>query len=200
MIVRTLALQGFWTGLIGAGTGMVAAIVGLFAGPVDDRVGPGGGAVRLPVRPLDLAVILVTGVVAATLAAVVPARTASRVPVMAALAGRRPLGRVPRHLVPIGVGLFAFGVFLLRGVGQGTGVRVGDGDRRRPARAGRDVLLQPARHRRHEPRRGQGGPLVALRRTQPRPDADPQRRDRDGHRRDRGAGGGRIGGGDERRR
>ena len=50
--------------------------------------------------------ILVTAVTAATLAAVVPARTASRLPVMAALAGRRPLGRVPRHLVPIGVGLF----------------------------------------------------------------------------------------------
>ncbi len=37
--------------------------------------------------------IVATGVVAASLAALLPARTASRVPVTAALAGRRPVGR-----------------------------------------------------------------------------------------------------------
>ena len=58
-----------------------------------------------------------TGIVAATVAAFVPARTAARVPVLSALAGRRPLGALPRWIVPIGVALFASGVFVLVLVG-----------------------------------------------------------------------------------
>ena len=63
--------------------------------------------------PLYLALIALTGTVAATAAALVPARTASKVPVMAALAGRRPLGTVPGRLVPRGIGLAALGSLLL---------------------------------------------------------------------------------------
>ena len=63
--------------------------------------------------PFDLVVIVATGTLAATIAALVPARSASRVPVLAALAGRRPLGVVPRRLVPVGLATFALGVFLL---------------------------------------------------------------------------------------
>ena len=61
----------------------------------------------------DFVAIAVTGVLAATIAAFVPARTAARVPVLSALAGRRPLGALPRGIVPIGVALFAGGVLVL---------------------------------------------------------------------------------------
>src|SRR3546814_8457072 len=64
-------------------------------------------------RLLDLAVIAITAVVAATVAAAVPARTAARVPVLSALAGRRPLGEPPRRLVPFGPSLFLGGLALL---------------------------------------------------------------------------------------
>ncbi len=57
--------------------------------------------------------IVATGTVAATVAALVPARSASRVPVLAALAGRRPLGDLPPRLLPLGAATFALGVFLL---------------------------------------------------------------------------------------
>jgi putative ABC transport system permease protein len=110
---RTLALQGFWTGVIGSLTGIAVAIAALVAGRstleriVDQKVAPYQFAV------LDLVVIALTGIAAATIAASIPARTATRVPVISALAGRRPLGVVPRRLVPIGLCLFALGVFLL---------------------------------------------------------------------------------------
>jgi putative ABC transport system permease protein len=92
---------------------MIAALVAvLIARSTIEEV---NGAVLAPYRfaALDLVVIVATGTLAATLAALVPARSASRVPVLAALAGRRPLGLVPRRLVPIGVATFALGVFLL---------------------------------------------------------------------------------------
>ena len=63
-----------------------------------------GGSRAVPLRPVDLVVIALTGV-GGDVAALVPARSASRVPVLAALAGRRPLGVVPRRLVPIGLGV-----------------------------------------------------------------------------------------------
>ena len=113
LVRRSLALQGGWTGLVGSIVGMIAAVVAvLVARSTIEEV---NGAALAPYRfaPLDLAVIVATGTLAATFAALVPARSASRVPVLAALAGRRPLGVVPRRLVPIGVATFALGVFLL---------------------------------------------------------------------------------------
>ena len=95
VIRRSLALQGSWTGLVGSLLGVAAGVVAVqaFRGRVEELLGhavTGHG-----VAPLDLLVIVATGVVAASLAALLPARTASRVPVTAALAGRRPVGRVP---------------------------------------------------------------------------------------------------------
>src|SRR5262249_10922797 len=63
--------------------------------------------------PRDLVAIAATGVLTATIAAFVPARTAARVPVLSALAGRRPLGALPRTMVPIGAALFGGGVLIL---------------------------------------------------------------------------------------
>jgi putative ABC transport system permease protein len=113
LIRRSLALQGAWSGLAGSLLGAAGAIVALLL----DRswIEEIGGAV-LPAYAfavVDLLVIVGTGTIAATLAALVPARSASRVPVLSALAGRHPLGAVPRRLLPLGAAVFALGVFLL---------------------------------------------------------------------------------------
>ncbi|MFT3851149.1 MAG: hypothetical protein QM733_00150 [Ilumatobacteraceae bacterium] len=63
--------------------------------------------------PGDLVVIVLTGVVAATVAAFVPSRTVTRIPVLSALAGRVPLGRVPRAVVPAGLLLGVAGTALV---------------------------------------------------------------------------------------
>lgn len=113
LVLRTLALQGSWTGLIGVVGAVAVTAVGLLMlrptveNVIDRSVGP------YQFRLLDLAVVAVTAVVAATVAAAVPARTAARVPVLSALAGRRPLGEPPRRLVPIGLSLFLGGLALL---------------------------------------------------------------------------------------
>ncbi len=113
LVRRSLALQGCWTGLTGSVAGVIAAVVALLL--ARSTIEEIKGAVLAPYRfvPFDLAVIITTGTLAATLAALVPARSASRVPVLAALAGRRPLGVVPRRLVPVGLATFALGIFLL---------------------------------------------------------------------------------------
>jgi putative ABC transport system permease protein len=113
LVRRSLALQGCWTGLVGSLVGVVAAAVALFV--ARSTIEQVKGSVLAPYRfvVFDLVVIVGTGTAAATIAALVPARSASRVPVLAALAGRRPLGVVPRRLVPVGMATFALGVFLL---------------------------------------------------------------------------------------
>lgn len=110
---RMLALQGLWTGAIGSFAGAAAAVTLALTGrSVIGRV-IGGDLVGMRVAWPDVVVIVLTGTVAATLAALVPARSASRVPVMMALSGRRPVRPVPRRLVPIGLGLFGGGVLLV---------------------------------------------------------------------------------------
>lgn len=110
---RTLSLQGAWTGAAGSVVGLVLGTVVLIAGR--SRIERARGHVLAPYEfgVGYLLLIAVTGIVASTIAALVPARTASRVPVMAALAGRRPLGVVPPRLVPRGLGLSALGALLL---------------------------------------------------------------------------------------
>lgn len=109
----TLALQGTWSGVVGVATGMLLALVGLVgARPVIEAIANR----RLPPYDAvasDLLMVATIGVAAATIAALVPARSAARVPVMTALGGRRPLGRVPRRLVLIGLVCFAAGLLLL---------------------------------------------------------------------------------------
>ena len=113
LVQGTLAFQGAWTGLIGSVVGIAIALVAL---PLSRSLVEQLVARRLGPWDIDvtaLAVIAVTGVAAATIAAMIPARSAARIPVLAALAGRRPLGAVPRRLVPIGLASFAAGIGLL---------------------------------------------------------------------------------------
>ena len=113
LVRGTLAFQGAWTGLIGSVVGITVA---LFALPLSRSLVEQLIARRLGPWDIDiaaLAVIFLTGVAAATIAAMIPARSASRIPVLAALAGRRPLGAIPRRLVPIGLTSFVAGIGLL---------------------------------------------------------------------------------------
>ena len=128
LLRRTLSLQGSWSGFLGSLLGVGAAIGALtmFRRTVEQllRHDPGPYVYSLS----DLTIILLTGVAAATVAAFVPARTITRVPVLSALGGRRPLGAVPRRLVPTGLALFAGGVGLLALVAAGSRGANGGGD------------------------------------------------------------------------
>lgn len=109
-IKRMLAFQGTWTGLLGAAVGIGLGLAALpFVRPwVESMFGRDVAPYRISVG--DLAIIVVTAAIAGTAAAAVPARSISQIPVMAALAGRRPSGRLPRWLVPTGSVLVAGGL------------------------------------------------------------------------------------------
>jgi len=113
LLKRMLSLQGAWSGVLGTGVGLLSGVVtlsllhGHFNNWIHRDIGPFVWSAR------DLVAIAITGVLAATIAAYFPARSAARVPVLSALAGRRPLGAVPRSMVPIGAALFGGGVLVL---------------------------------------------------------------------------------------
>ncbi|MDQ1504517.1 MAG: putative transport system permease protein, partial [Actinomycetota bacterium] len=131
---RVLFLQGTWTGIVGSLAGFVLGAA-VLAGLAPHRfalfstdTGP------WDVRLFDLVPVGIIGVVAATVAALIPAHTISQVPVLSALAGRRPLGRVPRWLTVSGVvgatgGLALLGLAVLgsTAVGSTAGSATGRG-------------------------------------------------------------------------
>ena len=127
LLRRTLSLQGLVTGAIGSAVGFTAgvAVLLLLRGQFETWIHHDPGPYLWSAR--DAVAILLTGAVTATVAAFVPARSAARVPVLTALAGRRPLGTLPKRLVPIGAALFAGGVFVLVLVATASGGRGGDG-------------------------------------------------------------------------
>jgi putative ABC transport system permease protein len=107
---RVLFLQGTLTGIVGTlgGIGLAAAALAALA-PHADRIF-GHDVDPYITRTSDLVPICLLGVLTATVAALVPAHTASRVPVLSALAGRRPLARVPRWLPVIGLVVVSAGL------------------------------------------------------------------------------------------
>jgi putative ABC transport system permease protein len=127
LLRRVLLLQGAWTGAAGAALGLAGGAAALAAlAPHRYRllgrdVGP------YQVRPGDLLPIVALAVLAATLAALVPARTTSRTPVLNALAGRRPLGAVPGWLAPAGMAGSAGGLALLALAALGAAGQDGGG-------------------------------------------------------------------------
>ncbi|HET6949243.1 MAG TPA: FtsX-like permease family protein [Acidimicrobiales bacterium] len=124
---RVMVLQGVVTGAVAAACGLAVALVA--AGALGPRLDGWAGRVLGPldVRPLDLAAVGVLGVLATTLAAWLPSRTAARVPVLAALAGRRPQGRVHPAvplvgLVVAGIGSLALAAYATAPADRGWGV------------------------------------------------------------------------------
>ncbi|MEL6890972.1 MAG: FtsX-like permease family protein [Actinomycetota bacterium] len=109
---RALSLQGAWTGLLGAAAGVVLGLTAALVlwGRLEDLLGRG---LDLTIGWSDLAVIVATATAAATVAASVPARSAARVPVLAALAGRRPVASPPAWFGPVGLTSIVLGVVAL---------------------------------------------------------------------------------------
>jgi putative ABC transport system permease protein len=113
LIRRTLALQGTWSGVAGSVVGVAVGVGGFFlARPLVELVA-GRTWTNTVVRPTDLLILLVTGSVAATLAALLPARSLADTSVLSALAGRRPIRPVKPRTVAVGAALFVAGIFLL---------------------------------------------------------------------------------------
>jgi putative ABC transport system permease protein len=119
---RVMVLQGALIGLAGSLAGLAAGLAGAWAGYPHIHGWAQHGVRPLDVRPLDMAPIVLMGTAAATAAAWYPARTAARVPVLAALAGRRPQRRVHPSVPVVGLGLAALGVAVV--AIYATGVRV----------------------------------------------------------------------------
>jgi putative ABC transport system permease protein len=108
-----LVLQGTFTGLVGAffgaGLGVVLLLTGrsFVEGMLDHRIG------GYDVGVVEVAGAMLIGVAAATVAALVPARTAARVPTLHAMAGRRPLPPVPHRVTALGLVAVVVGLGLL---------------------------------------------------------------------------------------
>lgn len=129
---RMLTLQGTLLGIVGAtvGVGGALAVLALLHGWIEHVFRH-----TVPyVVGWDLVILGVTAVTAATFAARFPARSTSQVPVLAALAGRRPLPPVTRLQTLRAVIVFGTGVGLLimvatsssgRGIGPQVAAAVG---------------------------------------------------------------------------
>jgi putative ABC transport system permease protein len=114
-LTTVVVAQGAVLGALGAAAGIVLGLFGcaLLAPHMErflDHVSGG-----FDVVPLDLVVALVLGVATSLAAAAFPARTASRIPTLAALAGRRPLEPVPPRLPIAGVVLAGAGLVAIAG-------------------------------------------------------------------------------------
>lgn len=107
-VTRTLGLLGTVTAAFGVVLGFVVAAGVQHRWP--RLFGGDGGQVR--VVAFDLVVIAVTALAVATVAALAPTRSLARVSVLAALAGRRPVGSVPPGVVRSGAALFAGGLLI----------------------------------------------------------------------------------------
>lgn len=117
---RVMLLQGVVTGAAGSLGGLAVALAVTRAAEqyldtwASRAVGP------LDVRPLDMALVVAMGVLAATLAAWWPARTAARIPVLSALAGRRPQRAVHPSVPVLGLILAAAGVAVVAAYALGV--------------------------------------------------------------------------------
>ena len=98
----SLVLQGTLTGVVGVAAGLVVAVGSLvaFRQRIEELLGHRFAHYRAHVA--DHVVVVGVGLVAATVAALIPAVTAAGLPTLAALAGRRPLSPVSRRLVAAG--------------------------------------------------------------------------------------------------
>ena len=121
---RVITLQGTLTAVLGslAGVAMGLGLVAL-AAPHANRASnvvlPG-----LVIQPLDWLVAGLTALLAGTFAAGLAAREARRAPILATLAGRRPLLAVTLRFPIAGAGLIALGLFTPLSISVGSNGKV----------------------------------------------------------------------------
>ncbi len=121
---RVITLQGTLTAVLGslAGVAMGLGLVAL-AAPHANRASnvvlPG-----LVIQPLDWLVAGLTALLAGTFAAGLAAREARRAPILATLAGRRPLPAVTLRFPIAGAGLIALGLFTPLSISVGSNGKV----------------------------------------------------------------------------
>jgi putative ABC transport system permease protein len=108
-----MAANGAMVGVSGVSAGTLIGLAAWFvyAPHLQAFTGHTVDPLNLPWWVLIIAMVL--GVVTATAAAVQPARAAARIPVLAALSGRRATPQAVRRPAKLGVGLLVAGVFLL---------------------------------------------------------------------------------------
>jgi putative ABC transport system permease protein len=119
-----MAANGVMVGLSGVGAGTVIGLAAWFvyAPHLQAFTAHTVDPLNLPWWLIIIAMVL--GVVTATAAAVRPARAAARIPVVAALSGRRPQPQAVRRPATLGLGLLVAGVFLLA-ISSGAGSQSG---------------------------------------------------------------------------
>ena len=105
-LVRTFGLYGALTGAVGVAVGFLAAVPIYRARP--EWFGDGNATIAW----LDMFIIASTAIAVATIAALAPTRSLTKVSVLSALAGRRPVGAVPGWLTRAGAALFVGGVLV----------------------------------------------------------------------------------------
>lgn len=117
---RMLLAQGAVLGVLGAAAGVALGVLAVLAAwsPLQRLVNQDFGG--LVVSPRDLAIAAVIGVLAGVAAAVVPAFGASRVPVVAALAGRQAWPVRARQTVATGAAICAVGGVVAAGLVAGA--------------------------------------------------------------------------------
>jgi putative ABC transport system permease protein len=111
--VRSIVLAGgIVLGVVGGVLGVAGGIVaGRLVVPVAQRLAD-ADAGHFDLRPVELLAVALIGVVTGLLAAVVPARTAARDDVVAALTGRRGVVATTRRLPVVGLLMIALGAVL----------------------------------------------------------------------------------------
>ncbi|NOY55898.1 MAG: ABC transporter permease [Actinobacteria bacterium] len=132
MHIRTIIVgEGVVAGLVGAAIGAAIAVSLLIAGRpflqllVDQLI------VEPPITAVDILGPMAVGILAATVAAWIPARTAAGVLTVTALQGRMPEKPQRRWVAPAGLGLVGFGALLVVvakvAFGQGAAIQAGLG-------------------------------------------------------------------------
>lgn len=112
----TVVGEGLVIGLLGGLFGSAAALLLVAFGRSTIQQFVVRRIEEFPFSLTDIAGPTLVAVIACVIAAWVPARTASGVPTLTALQGRMPIGQPKRWIIPVGLGITAFGVLLL-GVG-----------------------------------------------------------------------------------
>lgn len=113
VVRRVLALQGTLSGAVGALIGIALGVtVFVLAIPLVERLTYRRWN-EVNVDAKDLTLLFLTGVTAATLAALLPARSLANTSVLAALAGRRPIRAIKPQTVVIGGVCFLGGLLIL---------------------------------------------------------------------------------------